>query len=106
MIAVDKGFAEMKKVLFLKQRNPPCEALHWWGGVHSADPAIRPIMKCSVRISPGQESIDLRVKQQTLEFRSQQRQAHISYQALLKNKRVETKNIKMTSLSLSHGATF
>lgn len=59
-----------------------------------AGPAIRLIVKCCVGISPEQEGIDLRVKQQTLDFRSQQKQALIVCQALLKNKSMETKDIK------------
>ena len=36
-------------------------------------PAIRPIVECSVGMSPGQEGIVLRVKWQTQDFWSQQK---------------------------------
>ena len=58
-------------------------------------------------MSPGQEGIDLRLKQQTQDFWSQQKQAHIDYQAHLKSKRIENKDIKMMLFSLrGQGATF
>ena len=82
-----KVYAELKKVLPLKQKNPPCETFNWWWGEHSTDPAIRPIMECSIRMSLGQEGIVLNVKWQTQDFWSQQMQAHIDYQVYLKSKR-------------------
>ena len=52
-----------------------------------ADPEIRPIVEWSIRMSPGQEDIVLRVKKKTKDFWSQQKQAHIYYQDHLKSKR-------------------
>ena len=51
-----------------------------------ADPAIRPIVERSVGASPGQEGRVLRVTWQTQDFRTQQKQAHVGYQALPKSK--------------------
>ena len=42
-------------------------------------------MECGIGMSPGQEDVVLRVKQQTREFWSQQKQALIDYQAYLKS---------------------
>ena len=42
--------------------------LKHFGVQHSKDPAIRPIQECSLRVSPGQEDIVLRVKLQTQDF--------------------------------------
>ena len=44
-------------------------------------------MKCGVGVSPGQEGIILRVKWQTQDFWSQQKQAHMVYQAHLESKK-------------------
>ena len=46
-----KVFADLEKLFSLKWRCPPREAFHWWRGECSADPAGRPIMKCSVGVS-------------------------------------------------------
>ena len=46
-----KVFADLEKLFSLKWRCPPREAFHWWRGEYSADPAGRPIMKCSVGVS-------------------------------------------------------
>ena len=40
-------------------------------------------MECSARVSPGQDGIVLRIKRQTQDFWSQQKEAHIGYQAHL-----------------------
>ena len=47
------------------------------------DSAIRPIVECSLGMSPGQEGGVLRVKRQTQDFWSQQKQAHLDSQAHL-----------------------
>ena len=60
-----KVFADLKKVFSLKWSCPPWEAFHWWRGGCFTDPAVRLIMKCSIGVSPGQEGIVLRIKQQT-----------------------------------------
>ena len=36
-------------------------------------PAVRPIVECSIGVSPGQEDIVLRIKWQTQDFWSQQK---------------------------------
>jgi len=46
-------------------------------------------VECGIEVSPGQEGLVLRIKQQTQDFQSQQKQAHIGYQAHLKNKKVK-----------------
>ena len=48
-------------------------------------PAVRPILQWSITVSPGQEGIVLRIKRQTQDLWSQQKQAHIDYQAHLKH---------------------
>ena len=68
-----KVFSELKKVLSLKWRNPLWEVFSWWGEC-SADPEIKPIVECSVGMSPGQKCAVLR---QTQDFTSQQKQAHL-----------------------------
>ena len=106
-LLLEKVVANLEKVLSLKWRCPPQEGFHWWGGECSTGPATRLIVECSMGMSPGQEGIDLRLKQQTQDFWSQQKQAHIDYQAHLKSKRIENKDIKMMLFSLrGQGATF
>ena len=53
------------------------------------DPAVRLIKECSIGMSPGQELIVLRIKQQTRDFWNQQKQPHIDYQAQLKSTKSE-----------------
>ena len=80
-LLLSKVFADLEKVISLKWRCPPWEAFHWWRGEHSADPSVRLIVGCSVGVSLGQGGIILRIKWQTQDFWSQQKQAHIDYQA-------------------------
>ena len=42
-------------------------------GERSADPAVRPIVECSIGVSPGQEDIVLRIQWQTQDIWSQQK---------------------------------
>ena len=84
-----KVFADLEKVFSLKWRCPPREAFHWWRGECSADPEVRLIVECSVGVSPGKEGIVLRIKRQTQDFWSPQKQAHIDYQAHLKSTKSE-----------------
>ena len=58
-LLLPKVFTDLEKILSLKWRCPPWEIFHWWRGEHSTDPAVRPIVECSVRVSPGQDSIVL-----------------------------------------------
>ena len=51
------------------------------GALHR--PAVRLVVEFSLGMSPGQEGIVLRNKRQTEDFWSQQKQAHIDYQAHL-----------------------
>ena len=82
-LLLSKIFTDSEKVVSLKWRCPPWEDFHWWRGEHSAYPSVRPTAECSVGLSPGQEGIILRVKWQTQDFWSQQKQTHIDYQAHL-----------------------
>ena len=59
---LSKVFAELEKVVSLKWRCTPWEAFHWWRREHSADPAVRPTVECSVGVIPGQEGTVLRIK--------------------------------------------
>ena len=86
---LSKVFTDLEEVLSLKWRCPPWEAFHWWRGEHSADPAVRLIVEGSIGMSPGQEGIFLRIKWQTRDFWSQQKQANIDYQAHLKSTKSE-----------------
>ena len=78
------------------------KSLSWWRGEHSVDPAVRPIVECSVGVSPGQEGIVLRIKRQTQDFWSQQKEAHTDYQPIWKvqSQSIESKNIKWSPLVL------
>ena len=71
-----KVFTELKKVLSLKWRNPPWEASNWWRRGAVADPAIRPIVECSVGVSPGQKGKVLRVTRGPAPSSSQFLQPH------------------------------
>ena len=42
-------------------------------GERSADPAVRPIVECSIGVSPGQEDIVLRIQRQTQDIWRQQK---------------------------------
>ena len=87
MIVVVGDIDRIKESLSLEMEKPTIGSLQLVKRECSSDPAIRPIVECSIRMSPGQEGIVLRVKQQTQDFWSQQKQAHIYYQAHLKSKR-------------------
>ena len=101
MIVV-KSIHRLGESLFLEVRCPPQEAFHWWRGEHSADPAVRPIVECSVGVSPGQEGIVLRIKRQTHDFWSQQKKAYIDYRPIWKvqSQSIESKDIKWSHLVL------
>ena len=77
---LSKVVIDLEKVLSLKWRKSSTDR-----GKGSADPAVRPIVECSRGVSPGQEGMVLRIKGQTQDFWSQQKQAHINYQAHLKS---------------------
>ena len=81
MWLLSKVFTDLEKVFSLKWGCPPWEAFHWWRGERSADPAVRPIVECSIGVSPGREDIVLRIKRQTQDIWSQQKKTHIDYQA-------------------------
>ena len=63
------------------------EALHMIGSHRLEESPF--LEECSVGVSPGQEGIVLRIKGQTQDFWSQQKQAHIDYQAHLKSTKSE-----------------
>ena len=85
MIVVGGDIDRVKESLSLEMEKPTVGSLQLMKRECSSDPAIRPIVECSIRMSPGQEGIVLRVKQQTQDFLSQKKQAHIYYQAHLKS---------------------
>ena len=85
MIVVGGDIDRVKESLSLEMEKPTVGSLQLMKRECSSDPAIRPIVECSIRMSPGQEGIVLRVKQKTKDFWSQQKQAHIYYQAHLKS---------------------
>ena len=85
MIVVGGDIDRVKESLSLEMEKPTVGSLQLMKRECSSDPAIRPIVECSIGVSPGQEGIVLRVKQQTQDFLSQQKQAHIYYQAHLKS---------------------
>jgi len=59
MWLLSKVFTDLEKVFSLNWGCPPREAFHWWRGERSADPAVRPIVECSIGVSPGEEDIVL-----------------------------------------------
>ena len=67
MIVVE-GIHRLGESLFLKVEMSTTGSLPLMKRRASTDPAIRPIMKGSVGVSPGQEGIVLRIKRQTLDF--------------------------------------
>ena len=81
MIVVEV-FADLKS-LFLEVEMSTTGSLSLMkrGALHR--PAVRLVVEFSIGMSPGQEGIVLRIKQQTEDFWSQQKQAHIDYQAHL-----------------------
>lgn len=96
MIVVGEDIHRVEESLFLEMEKPTIGSLSTEEeGSVSTDPAVRLIMECRVRMCPGQESIVLRVKQQTQNFWSQQKQAHTDYQAHLASKKVKVERIKM-----------
>ena len=67
---------------FLEAEKPTMGSLQLRRGVLHR-PSNYMIVECSVRMSPGQEGVVLRVKRQTQDFWSQQKQAHLDSQAHL-----------------------
>ena len=87
MIVVGGDIDRVKESLSLEMEKPTVGSLQLMKRECSSDPAIRPIVECSIRMSPGQKGVVLRVKWQTRDVWSQQKQAHVDYQAHLKSKR-------------------
>ena len=101
MIVVE-GIYTLGESLSLKWWCPPREAFHWWRGECSTDPAVRPIVECSIGVSPGQEGTVLRIKRQTQDFWSQQKEAHTDYQPIWKvqSESIDSKDTKWRHLVL------
>ena len=74
MIVV-KGIYRLGESLFLEVEMSTTGSLPLMkrGMLYSRDPAVRPIVKCSIEVSPGQEGIVLRIKWQTQDIWSQQK---------------------------------
>ena len=72
MIVVVGDIDRIKESLSLEMEKPTIGSLQLVKRECSSDPAIRPIMEHRVRMSPGQESIVLRVKRQAQNFWSRQ----------------------------------
>ena len=68
---VVKGIHRLGENLFLEVEMSTMGNLPLMKRECSADPAVRPIMECSIGVSPGQEGIVLRIKQQTQDLWSQ-----------------------------------
>ena len=85
MIVVVKGICRLGGSPFLEVEMPTTGSLP----LMKRAPAVRLIKECSIGMSPGQESIVLRIKQQTQDFWNQQKQPHIDYQAHLKSTKSE-----------------
>ena len=73
MIVVGGDIDRVKESLSLEMEKPTVGSLQLMKRECSSDPAIRPIVECSIRMSPGQEGIVLRIKRQTQDFWSQQK---------------------------------
>ena len=67
MIVVE-GIRRLGESLFLEVEMSTMGSLPLMKRGALADPAVRPIVECSVGVSPGQEGIVLRIKGQTLDF--------------------------------------
>ena len=72
-MTVVKGICRLGEGLFLEVEMSTMGSLPLMKRGALADPAVRPIVECSVGVSPGQEGIVLRIKQQTQDFWSQQK---------------------------------
>ena len=86
---IGEGFCRFEESPFLEMEKPTMLNLQLMGagvGVWSADPAIRPIVECSVGKSPGRKALSLGSDGRQ-DFWSQQKQAHIDYRAHLKSTR-------------------
>jgi len=81
MIVVVEGIRRLGESPFLEVEMRTMGSLPQWREEHSAVSAVRLIVECSIGVSSGQEGIFLRIKRQTQDFWSQQKQAHIDYQA-------------------------
>ena len=73
MIVVVGDIDRIKESLSLEMEKPTIGSLQLVKRECSSDPAIRPIVECSIGMSPGQEGIILRVKWQTQDLWSQQK---------------------------------
>ena len=89
MIVVVEGIHRLGESSFLEVEMPTTGSLPLMKRGALRRPAVRPIVECSIGVSPGQEDIVLRIKWQTQDFWSQQKQAHIDYQADLKSTKSE-----------------
>ena len=72
-VIVVEGIHRLGESLFLEVGMSTTGSLPLTKRELSADPAVRPIVECSVGVSPGQEGIVLRIKWQTQDFWSQQK---------------------------------
>ena len=88
MRLLSKVFADLEKVFSLKWRCAPREGL--MKGECSTDPAVRPIVGCSIGVSPGQEGIVLRINWQTQDFWS----AEVDSHRLSEKYKVRTQKVK------------
>ena len=73
MIVVVEGIHKPGGSPFLEVEIPTMGSLPLMKRGALPDPAVRPIVECSVGVSPGQEGIVLRIKWQTQDFWSQQK---------------------------------
>ena len=67
-VIVVEAVRRLGESLFFEVEIPSQEAFHLLRWECSTDPAVRLIVKCCVGVSPGQEGIVLRIKQQTQDF--------------------------------------
>ena len=72
-VIVVEGIHRLGESLFLEVGMSTTGSLPLTKRERSADPAVRPIVECSIGVSPGQEGIVLRIKRQTQDFCSQQK---------------------------------
>ena len=72
-VIVVEGIHRLGESLFLEVGMSTTGSLPLTRGERSADPAVRPIVECSIGVSPGQEDIVLRIQWQTQDIWSQQR---------------------------------
>ena len=86
-MAVGKNIHRVEESLFFKMEKPTMESFQLMKRGVLCRPSNQTDCGMQHKNEPGQEGVVLRVKWQNWDFWSQQKQAHIDYQAHLKRKK-------------------